>query len=84
MTKNLISISIDIPTSLSPASPQKIVGFTSTSSKKLFQAIILCMQFTGTLTNQTSEHGEKLNFGHDFGPFGQNLNFFVDFTSVSS
>ena len=32
-----------------------------------------CMQFQGTLTNQTSENGKKPSFDPDFGPFGPNL-----------
>ena len=31
------------------------------------------MQFPEKLTNQTSENGEKPNFGSDFDPFGLNL-----------
>ena len=32
------------------------------------------MQFPRKLTNQTSENGEKPNFGPDFGSFGPNFN----------
>ena len=31
------------------------------------------MQFPGKLTNQTSENGQKPDFGPNFDPFGSNL-----------
>ena len=49
----------------------EFVGFTSTRSYTLLQAIT--MQFQGKLMNQTWENGNKPSFEPDFAPFCPNL-----------
>ena len=68
-----------------PLSPKFYVDFTSVNSQTLPQANILC-NIQKKEINQSSENGEKHNFGPNFDSFGPNLGpliFFVDLTSAS-
>ena len=41
-----------------------------------------CMQFQGTLMNQTGENTKKPSFSSDFGPFGPNLGHQIFFKNI--